>query len=403
MSLLDQVKEGYYGGDYRGRTFSCNKGLIYEFRDYRDKELQTVLGKVKVKRAYYYDSDCKRGYCPKDKGLDIERTFLSPGVRRMIGRVGAYRPFALGHDDIKEMAGIDVNTKEVERVSNKIGKSVEEFYKQDMANQALIDNIIPIKSAPKMYICMDGTGVPVIKKETANRRGKGKNGEAKTRESKLGCVFTQTAVDEKGYPVRDESSTSYVGAIETADEFAPRIYAEAVRRGVDSAEKVCVIGDGAAWIWNIADEQFYGATQIVDLYHAREHYWKVGKIFFLDKNKLKQWAEKRRKELNKGNVEQVIEAIKKLSPSTEQDKDTIEREIGYFEKNKERMRYKKFRRQGLFVGSGVLEAGCKTVIGQRLKQSGMHWTVKGANNIIALRSCFLSNRWEDFWEYRSCA
>jgi len=81
----------------------------------------------------------------------------------------------------------------------------------------------------------------------------------------------------------------------------------------------------------------------------------------------------------------------------------LEREIGYFEKNKDRMRYNEFRRQGLFVGSGVVEAGCRTVIGQRLKQSGMHWTVKGANSIIALRCCFLSNRWEDFWEYRACA
>ena len=107
--------------------------------------------------------------------------------------------------------------------------------------------------------------------------------------------------------------------------------------------------------------------------------------------------------MDQGNVEQVVEAIKHLTPSTDQEKDVLERGIGYFENNKDRMRYNEFRRQGLFVGSGVVEAGCRTVIGQRLKQSGMHWTVKGANSIIALRCCFLSNRWEDFWEYRACA
>ncbi len=390
------------GGDYRGRTLLCQNGHDYEFIEYRDKKLLTVLGDVKVSRAYYYDKECKAGFCPKDTALNIEGVSFSPGVRRMMGRVGAYEPFALGHEDIKEMAGIDVNTKEVERVSNKLGREAEEFYKCQ-ANHALSDNIIPIKSVPKIYICMDGTGVPVVKSETVNRQGKSEDGRAKTREAKLGCVFTQTTVDEKGYPIRDENSTSYIGAIETADELAPRIYAEAVRRGLDRAEKVCVIGDGAPWIWNIADEQFYGATQIIDLYHAREHYWKVGKMFFHDKDKLKQWAEKRRKELNKGNVEQVIEAIKKLSPSTEEEKDTIEREVGYFKKNKERMRYNQYRKQGLFVGSGVMEAGCKTVIGQRLKQSGMHWTVNGANNIIALRCCLFSYRWEDFWEYLACA
>jgi hypothetical protein len=113
--------------------------------------------------------------------------------------------------------------------------------------------------------------------------------------------------------------------------------------------------------------------------------------------------DKRREELDRGDVAQVIEEIKKLVPTTDEAKETLEREIGYFERNKDRMNYKKFREQGLFVGSGVIEAGCKVVIGQRLKQSGMHWTVRGANSIIALRCCILSNRWEDFWENRNCA
>ena len=230
-----------------------------------------------------------------------------------------------------------------------------------------------------------------------------KDSTAKTREVKSGCVFTQTGVDEKGYPIRDEMSTSYAGAIETAEEFSSRIYAESIRRGSNRAEKVCIIGDGAAWIWNIADEQFYGATQIIDLYHAREHYWNVAKTAFDNDKKRKQWSDKRRKDLDQGKVEEVINAIKKLRVSKEEEKEVLKSEIGYFEKNKDRMRYSEFRKQGLFVGSGVVEAGCRTLIGQRLKLSGMHWTVKGANNIIALRCCFFSNRWEDFWEDRACA
>ena len=319
-----------------------------------------------------------------------------------MGRVGAYRPFALGHEDIKEMAGICVRAKEIERSSHVLGEEVEMFYKRE-ADLSLSGKIIPFQSAPKMYICMDGTGVPVVKTETVKRQGKGEDGLAKTREAKLGCVFTQTTLDEKGYPLRDEASTSYVGAIETAEVFGGRIYAEAMFRGLNRAQKVCVIGDGARWIWNIADEQFYGAVQIIDLYHAREHYWNVAReTFGHDKEKINAWTDKRRKELNQGEVEQVIEAIKELSPSTEQEKDVLEKEIGYFENNKNRMRYNEFRRQGLFVGSGVVEAGCRTVIGQRLKQSGMHWTVKGANSVIALRCCLLSCRWEDFWETRAC-
>jgi len=395
--LINADEGGYQGGNM------LRDGRAYEFMGYRDKEVLTVLGAITVRRAYYYDREGKKGFCPKDKALDVEDTSFSPGIRRVMGRVGAYRPFGLGHEDIKEMVGIDITAKEIERMSHKLGEQAESF----MAEKAEIlsaDNVVPVKTVPKMYVCMDGTGVPMVKSEVADRHGKGEDGQARTREVKLGCVFTQTTVDKEGRPVRDELSTSYTGAIETAERFGKRIYTEANRRGIESANTVCVIGDGAPWIWNIVDEYFYGAIQIIDLYHAREHYWNVAKaVFGNDKGKMKKWAEKRRRELDNGEVEKVIKAVGRISPTTEYEKEVCEREIGYFGKNKKRMRYADFRRRGLFVGSGVLEAGCRTVIGQRLKQSGMHWSVKGANNIIALRCCLFSNRWEDFWENRLCA
>jgi len=388
------------GGGYQGRTIPCGKGHRYEFVEYRDKEVLTALGPVAVKRAYYYDPDCRTGWCPKDRALDIEGTSYSPGVRRMMSKVGAYRPFSLGHEDLYELADIRVSVKDVERISQRVGGQVEAFHAAE-AKASLSDNIIPIKPVPHMYVCMDGTGVPVVKKETAGRQGKGEDGQAKTREVKLGCVFTQTCVDREGRPVRDDGSTSYTGAIESAEAFGQRIYQESMRRGMDRADKVCVLGDGAVWIWNTADEHFYGATQIVDLYHAREHYWNVAKACFgQNKDKLHQWTEERRRELDDGRVEDVIDAIHRCSSLPGYDKAICDREIGYFEKNKVRMRYADFKKRGFFVGSGVLEAGCRTVIGQRLKQSGMHWTVRGANCIIALRCSIMSNRWEDFWEHR---
>ena len=391
------------GGDYRGRTITCSKGHEYEFVDYRDKDLLTVLGVVGVRRAYYLDKERGSGYCPKDRVLDIEGTSYSSGVRRMMSRVGAYRSFGLGHDDLYELADIRVSAKEVERVSEMVGGQVEAFHARE-AGAALSEKLVAIRPIPRMYMCMDGTGVPVVKKETEGRQGKAEDGQAKTREAKLGCIFTQTGVDKEGRPVRDEESTSYTGAIEPAEAFGQRIYQEAKRRGLDRAADVCVLGDGALWIWNIMDEQFYGATQIVDLYHARAHYWNVAKACFgQNKEKLHQWTEKRRSELDDGRVEDVVDAIKLLMSLPGCDKEACEREINYFEKNTERMRYGDFRNRGLFVGSGVVEAGCRTIIGQRLKQSGMHWTVKGANRIIALRCSLLSNRREDFREHRAAA
>jgi hypothetical protein len=321
----------------------------------------------------------------------------------MMGQVGAKEAFADGREDLELLAGVLVTTKAVERVSESIGKQIEQQNQREQ-KQIMSGKVVPFSSKgviPKMYIAIDGTGVPVVKRETEGRKGKGKTGQAKTREAKLGCVFTQTTVDAEGYAVRDEGSTTYVGAIETSGPFGNRIYAEAVRRGIARAQDVIVLGDGAKWIWGIADEHFPGATQIVDLYHAREHLAKVAKLVHGSTGKkCREWFSARRQELDAGDVKTITAALSRLRPKEKAVRKEIKTEMGYFRRNAKRMRYAEFRNQGLFVGSGVVEAGCKTIIGQRLKLSGMQWTVKGANAIIALRWCQMSNRWEQFWESR---
>jgi len=391
------------GGDYCGVRLTCGAGHEARFVDYRQKHLLTVLGEVAVQRAYYYCASCQRGVVPKDRALDIVGTSFSPGVRRLMGHVGAKEPFEAGREDLEKLAGIKLKTKAVERVAEAIGEQIEEISRRERA-QALADKVVPLKSVPKFYISYDGTGVPVTGRERAGRKGKGANGEAHTREAKLGCVFTQTTVDEKGYAVRDEASTSYVGAIEPAAEFGWRIYAEAMRRGLRRAAQVIVIGDGASWIWHIADEHFPGAVQIVDLYHAREHLADLSKLIYeSEPARAKQWCAARSRELDHGAVESILRRMRCLRPQAASAQEALRKESSYFETNKERMRYATFRAQGLFVGSGVIEAGCRTIVGQRLKESGMYWSVRGANAIIALRCAELSGRLEDFWAARAAS
>jgi hypothetical protein len=258
---------------------------------------------------------------------------------------------------------------------------------------------------PILYIQMDGTGLPVVKKETVGRQGKTEGRPAHTREVKLGCVFTQTTWDKKGYPIRDPASTTYTGAIEITEEFGKRIYLEAWNRGWNRAEKKVVIGDGAEWIWNNTELHFPNAIQIVDLYHARQHLWDVArKLHPNDDANQNDWMKVHQKRLlDKGKIEKLVLSLRLIASANPEIADKIRIEADYFEKNAERMRYPKFRRQHLFVGSGVIEAGCKTVIGSRLKQSGMFWTVRGANAIIALRCCNLNGRFEDHWEARRAA
>jgi hypothetical protein len=390
-------------GGYRGSWIDCPEGHRAKFIEYRTKQLVTVLSAVEVRRAYYHCAPCRQGVIPKDQELDIVDSSFSPGVRRMMGRMGAKEAFDEGRRDLEEFAGVVVKTKAVERVSETIGQEVERFSEAER-RAALSGKLDCIDAVDILYIAIDGTGVPVVPHETQGRKGKDESGRAKTRETKLGCVFTQTAVDDQGRPLRDLHSTTYVGAIETAEQFGPRIYAEAVRRGLKRAKRVVVLGDGAVWIWNIADEHFHGAVQIVDLYHARQHLAELGKIVYGSAStKAKDWAAGRCEQLDEGNLAAVLKALNRLRPGDPAAQKAVQQAITYFQTNTERMRYAKFRSQSLFVGSGVVEAGCKTVIGLRLKQSGMRWTVRGANAIIALRCSQLSGRWQEFWEARSGA
>ena len=386
------------GGGYNGACVDCGKGHEARFKGYRRKKVVTVLGAIEVKRAYYYCEVCQAGVIPKDQELDINGTSFSPGVRRMMGHVGGKEAFDEGRQDLEVLAGVVVETKEVERISESIGEQIERSFKEE-ASKIKSGKMSTIYSPPNLYIVIDGTGVPMVRRELDGRMGKDETGIAKTREAKLGCVFTQTRTDEHGFPVRDETSTTYVGAIEPAQEFGWRICGEAMRRGLLRAQKVIVMGDGAPWIWGIADMHFYGATQIVDLYHAREHLANLAKtIYGAGTDKTKRWTGERNEQLDRGDVEDLIAFMNRLRPLRDEVREVVRRTMEYFKTNADRMRYGEFRKQGLFVGSGVIEAGCKTIIGQRLKQSGMHWTLRGANSIIALRTCQVSGRWEDFWE-----
>ena len=394
--LLEKLLDTDTG--YRGPQVDCGKGHQASFVDYRSKNILTVLSPMKVRRAYYHCADCQQGQVPKDRDLDIVATSFSPGVRRLMGRLGSKEPFDEGRADLEALAGILVNTKQVERVSENLGEEVEAIARKER-RAVLSGKIVLLRAVPKMYIAIDGTGVPMVPRETEARQGKDESGPAKTREAKLGCVFTQTRLDEKGRPLRDPESTTYVAAIESAEPFGERIFTEAIRRGLRRAEKIIVIGDGAPWIWNLAAEHFPDAVEIVDLYHAREHLQDLGKVLY-GPSKAKSWAEARITQLDAGDIEGLITTMQRLRPTGTIAKEELRKAVGFFRTNAKRMRYRIFRDQGFFVGSGVVEAGCKTIVGRRLKQSGMRWTVRGANAVIALRCCELSGRWEQFWEAR---
>jgi hypothetical protein len=290
------------------RSLPCRCGQTARYRGTRSKPILTAVGEAQMLRPYYLCPHGSQGQFPADRALDVEHTELSPGVRRMLGLVGSEcSSFNRGREQIHALAGLEVATKTVERVAEALGGDIADREQAEMDQALQLDLPVAVGSAvPVMYVQIDSTGVPVVRKETTGRAGRNPGEPPRPRDVKLGCVFIQTRRDRKGRPVRDQDSTTYTGAVESATEFSVRIYAEAHRRGWNRAQNKVVMGDGADWIWNTSQEQF----------------------------------------------------------------------------------------------PGVNEAGCKTVIGDRLKRSGMFWTVRGANAIIALRCCRLSGRFEDYWEAR---
>ena len=388
------------------RSVPCPCGSQARYRELRSRRILTALGEVELTRPWYLCPRCHHGQFPVDRQLDVENCDCSPGVRRMDAIVGQQGPFDRGRQQMKLLAGLEVTAKSVERTAEAIGTDIAAGEQREIRKAVQLDLPVVVgEPIPILYVQMDGTGVPVVKKETEGRKGKTDGQPAHTREVKLGCVFTQTGWDEEGYAIRDPDSTTYVAAIETAEEFGRRLYLEAWNRGWSRAAKKIVIGDGAEWIRNLAQIHFPGAIQIVDLYHARQHLWEVARVLCPnDAPQQKAWMKIHQKRLlDKGKIEELVTALRALRQINPEVVEKIRTEAEYFEKNAERMRYPKFRRQHLFVGSGVIEAGCRTVIGSRLKQSGMFWTVRGANAILALRCCLLNGRFEDYWEARRAA
>ena len=389
------------GSGRRETEVLCRCGQRMESQGVRRKELRTILGPVAYDRSMFKCPECGRTRYPGDEVLDVVGTTRSPGLRRMMARAGSQSTFKDGRDDLRIYAGLEVSAKDVERVAERIGQEMETWSRKERERLLEEDSPEPEKDIPLMYISYDGTGVPMRPEELLGVKGKQPDGTAKTREAKLGCVFTQTALDEKGYPIRDPESTTFVGAIETAETFGWRIYGEARRRGLDRARRVVILGDGAEWIKTLAEMHFPHALSIIDLYHARQHVSELCRTLFGSNEKR---MERRRQRwwtlLDKGRVEAIVSQACRFLPDDPQLRKSALAEIRYLGKNKERMRYNTFRAQGLFVGSGVVEAGCKTVIGQRLKQSGMEWSHRGANAIITLRCIMKSNRLEDYWESR---
>ena len=298
--------------DDEGPWLPCACGGEARFAGRRPKTFTTALGPLTLERAWYHCDSCHNGFSPRDRTLGMEDTFLSPAALRMIGIAAARTSFEGSSALLRELAGLAVAPKTVEHHAEALGREIA-------GDECRVIEPEP-SDAPTLYLGLDGTGVPARKTEVEGREGMQPDGSARTREAKLAVVWSAETADKEGNSVRDSGSATYNAAIETIATrdtdiepapFARRVLREAERRGFDRAGRRVILGDGAPWIWNFADEHFPDAVQIVDIFHAKGHLFEVAKaIYGIGSEIGDRWARKRREELDEGRVDEVIAALR---------------------------------------------------------------------------------------------
>ena len=360
---------------------------------YRTKAVLINLGWITLRRAYHYNHSKGQGRCPLDSAWGFVDSY-SPEVLRLGCRAAALAgSYEAASQDLLTYAGLSIDSKQLQRLVADVAPVMNRWHQAQPTASAQ-----PARGEV-MCIGTDGTGAPMRRTYLRGRKGK-QGARARTREVKVGTVFTHrkpAAPDQR--PQRDYQSTSYLAAIVSSDDFGPLLRKEALRRGLGWARTVVFLGDGAVWVWKVARLNFPGAVCILDYYHACEHLGLLAAALYGEgttraRQRYRLW----KKWLLKDKIKEVIEQTRQDLSCKPANGKAAKLQINYLERNHSKMFYRTFRESGYFIGSGVVEAGCKVVVGQRLKQSGMLWSRKGAEHLLAIRCALLSRWFEDFWK-----
>ena len=360
------------GKDHCHRPCAC-QGTQRYVSD-RPKTLQTLFGPVEVKRAYYHCSNCGRGDFPLDRALGVEGTTLTPAVQEAVAWADAEMAYGRAARFLERVAGLSLSKDTCETLAGELGQAV-----QPQALERAHAAWERLPPAEDFYITCDGLKVNTLEG---------------WKEPKLGAIF-RAQPNLEGKPIR--GPTRYVAHLEPAESFGQRLWQLAEALGLRQARRVTVLGDGAPWIWNLANSFFPEAIQIVDYYHAVEHLGDLAKALWGDgAAETKRWTESAKTLLWHGKIAALLGRLKRLAPTRSVLRELVRKSVGYFTENRPRMRYDRFRSMGLFIGSGVVAAGCKSVVDFRFKQSGMRWCQEGLLRLLHLRLCILNGDWDAF-------
>jgi hypothetical protein len=402
LSGLLRLHETPYVAD----AVPCHCGGQADYQRQREGGVQAIVGEVRVKRAYYLCPDCHQGCYPLDEELEFCAGGLSAGLEESAALVGVVEPFASAAELLARLlwTGVKLSHNRVRGATEDMGQTLAQ------AEDELVERVFesdrrglpeaPEQGPKRLYISADGTSVR-CKATDEEVVEKGQN--YVWHEAKVAALYETKEVAtsrESDETIIKAKEIEYYADMADAQHFARLVWLKAYERGVSHAEEVILLGDGAQWIWLRLGMFFPQAIQILDWYHAEGYLVQVAQaVFGPGTQPGTVWLKRELDLLWDGKVRQVIQNLETLQ-QTHPQIEAIQDAITYYTNNQHRMNYPAYREQGLQIGSGTIESGCKRVVKARLDQAGMTWTVEGARTVLKARAAYLSGQWDDFWQNR---
>jgi hypothetical protein len=364
---------------YKGVRIICECGGQAEFKGYRKRWIKTLHGEVEIERGYYWCRECRRAYTPWDKEQGLDKRIWTPRVKELVVTTCAALPYKAALSLVERTTGLVIEESSGEEIVCDVGNRLRALEEKAIAAAVDIGEDIVSEASPgRLYISIDAA-----KAHT----------DGEWHDIKTAVIYEGKRLE--GEDVDTVDSPRYIAAQEKSEGFGRRIYTKAMQAGYDRSQERVVLADGGEWIWNEVRNHFPKSIKILDYYHACEHIYSLAAVLYGEGNPNgKRWAKEHCKKLKEKGPGGLIRAIKRRKARNEQDWEALRLEFGYFKKYRRYMNYPIYRAKGMMIGSGPVEAACKVVVGQRLKQAGMRWTKDGADVVLAVRCALLSGEFD---------
>jgi hypothetical protein len=385
---------------YCGAWVACACGGRAKFVGYRRRWVRGQPGEVGVTRAYYHCRGCHRGLVPWDREQGLDQGVLTPRVKSQVAELGARGVFQDTQEVLERLLGIPLAVSTLEDVVLEVGgrlRAAENERGRSLFEEERLPTADPLLAevlGKRAYLSLDAAKAHI---------------DGGWHDIKVAAFYVGIPPGAKtaaGRPWDQVGSKRYLAIQEDADRFAKRVYTFALRLGCERASELVVLGDGAEWIWKIVAHHFSDAEQILDFYHASEHVWEIARVVFGERDELgAQWAERCTERLQEAGPRGLLVSLQELRQRgmSAPVRAAVIGEVQYFRRNRRRMQYPAYRAKGMMIGSGPVEAACKSVVGGRLKGTGMRWSAAGADAILAIRTEVLAGRYEELARYARAA